>query len=57
MGAEAWQGGGRGKGAEMEPHGCNPAGVGVRRGSLQTEKAFPEDLQSGHRMMKAGESL
>lgn len=45
VGAVAWQGGGRGKGAAMEPHGCNPAGARVRQGSLQAETAFPEDLQ------------
>lgn len=50
VGAGAWQGGGRGKGAATEPHGCNPAGARVHRGSLQAETAFPEDLQSGKRV-------
>lgn len=54
VGAGAWQGGGRGKGAAREPHGCNPAGARACQGSLQPETAFPEDLQSGKRMMKNG---
>lgn len=56
MGAVAWQGGGWGKGAAMEPHVCTLAGVRALRGSLQAETAFPEALQSGNGTMKDGES-